>query len=433
MDGGGQLTDPVVGRDRPVSQSSLRVSRKAASCLHAIGPVHALFAYPPNGGHLPSPETLVSIAPTVTARPLAGSPRNSERFRSATGTCHRVDGRLMVRQTHREGKPVSGMGRRDFITLVGGAAGWPIAARAQPTSKLPLIGFLGTNTASAQRQWTDAFLQRLRELGWIEGRTFAIEYRWADGRLERSAEIMAELVRLKVDVIVTHSAEPVLAAKRETAVIPIIFPVVADPVGSGVVASLTRPDGNATGLSLQATDVAGKRVEILREVLPGFRRLGIVANIGAPAAVLEMRVVQAAASTVGLATTTFEIRTTNDISTAIDALKDRVEALYVVSDPLIATNRNRLGILAVGARLPTMHGFREHVEAGGLVSYGANFPALFRRGAEYVDKVLRGAKPADLPVEQPTKFDLVISLITAKALGLTIPPMLLARADEVIE
>ena len=325
------------------------------------------------------------------------------------------------------------MKRREFITLLGGAAAWPLAARAQPTGKLPIIGFLGTNTASAQRQWTDAFLQRLRELGWIEGRTVAIEYRWADGRLERSAEIVAELVRLKVDVIVTHSAEAVLAAKRATAVIPIIFPVLGDPVGSGVVASLTRPDGNATGLSLQATDVAGKRVEILREVLPGFRRLGIVANIGAPAAVLEMREVQAAASTVGLATTTFEIRQTNDIATAIDALKDRVEALYVVSDPLVATNRNRLGILAVGAQLPTMVGFREHVEAGGLVSYGANFPALFRRGAEYVDKVLRGAKPADLPVEQPTKFDLVISLITAKALGLTIPPLLLARADEVIE
>ena len=276
-------------------------------------------------------------------------------------------------------------------------------------------------------------MQRLRELGWIEGRTVAIEYRWADGRLERSAEIVAELVRLKVDVIVTHSAEPVLAAKRETAVIPIIFPVLGDPIGSGVVASLKRPDGNATGLSLQATDIAGKRVEILREVLPGFRRLGIVANVGAPAAVLEMREVEAAASTVGLATTTFEIRQTNDIATAIDALKDRVEALYVVSDPLVATNRNRLGILAVGAQLPTMHGSRDHVEAGGLVSYGANFPALFRRGAEYVDKILRGAKPAELPVEQPTKFDLVINLTAAKALGIEVPPTLLARADEVIE
>jgi putative ABC transport system substrate-binding protein len=326
------------------------------------------------------------------------------------------------------------MRRRAFISLLGGvAAAWPLAARAQQLGKLPTIGFLGTNTASSQRQWTDAFLQRLRELGWTEGRNLAIEYRWAEGRLERSAEIVAELVRLKVDVIVTHSAEPVLAAKRETAVIPIVFPVAADPVGSGLVASLTRPGGNATGLSLQATDAAGKRVEILREVLPGLRRFGIVANIDAPAAVLEMREVQTAASTVGLATDTFEIRQTNDIAPAIDALKDRVEALYVVSSPLISTNRYRLGILAVGARLPTMHGFREHVEAGGLVSYGANFPTLFRRGAEYVDKILRGAKPADLPVEQPTKFDLVINLITAKALGLTIPPMLLTRADEVIE
>jgi len=325
--------------------------------------------------------------------------------------------------------------RREFIiTLVGGAAiAWPIEAGAQQSGKLPTIGFLGATTASSQREWTDAFLQRLRELGWTEGRNLAIEYRWAEGRLEQSTEIVAELVRLKVDVIVTHSAEPVLAAKRETAVIPIVFPVAADPVGSGLVASLTRPGGNATGLSLQATDAAGKRVEILREVLPGLRRFGIVANIDAPAAVLEMREVQAAASTVGLATATFEIRRTNDIAPAIDALKDSVEALYVVSSPLISTNRYRLGILAVGARLPAMHGFRDHVEAGGLISYGANFPTLFRRGAEYVDKILRGAKPADLPVEQPTKFDLVINLITAKALGLTIPPMLLARADEVIE
>ena len=329
--------------------------------------------------------------------------------------------------------PVGRGNRRAFIAAIAGVAAWPLAAHAQQSGKLPLIGFLGANTASSQRQWTDAFLQRLRELGWIEGRTVAIEYRWAEGRLERSAEIVTELLRLKVDIIVTHSAELVLAAKRKTAVIPIIFPAAADPVGTGLVASLTRPSGNATGLSLQATDVAGKRVEILREVLPGLRRLGIVANIDAPAAVLEMRDAQAAASTVGLATATFEIQRTNDIASAIDALKDRAEALYVVNDPLLTTNRNRLAILAVGARLPTMHGFREYVEAGGLVSYGANFPALFRRGAEYVDKILRGAKPADLPVEQPTKFDLVINQITAKALGLTIPPTLLARADEVIE
>jgi len=325
------------------------------------------------------------------------------------------------------------MRRREFISLLGGAATWPLATRAQQAGKLPTIGFLGAQTASAQREWTRAFVQRLHELGWMEGRTVAIEYRWAEGRLERSAELAAELVRLKADVIVTHSAEPVLAAKRETGVIPIVFPVAADPVGNGLVASLTRPGGNATGLSLQSTDLAGKRVEILREVLPGFHRLGIIANIDAPAAVLEMREVQAAASAVGLATTVFEIRRVNDIAPAIDALKDRVEALYIVSDPLLGTNRNRVAILAVGARLPTMQGFREQVEAGGLVSYGANFPDLFRRAGDYVDKILRGAKPADLPVEQPTKFDLVVNLITARVLGLTVPPTLLARADEVIE
>ena len=325
------------------------------------------------------------------------------------------------------------MRRREFITLLGGVTTWSLAARAQQAGKLRTIGFLGAQTASAQREWTRAFVQRLHELGWMEGRTVAIEYRWAEGRLERSAELSAELVRLKVDVIVTHSAEPVLAAKRETGVIPIVFPVAADPVGNGLVASLTRPGGNATGLSLQSTDLAGKRVEILREVLPGFHRLGIIANIDAPAAVLEMREVQAAASAVGLASTVFEIRRVNDIAPAIDALKDRVEALYIVSDPLLGTNRNRLAILAVGARLPTMQGFREQVEAGGLVSYGANFPDLFRRAGDYVDKILRGAKPADLPVEQPTKFDLVVNLITARVLGLTVPPTLLARADEVIE
>jgi ABC-type uncharacterized transport system substrate-binding protein len=323
--------------------------------------------------------------------------------------------------------------RRDFISFLGGAATWPLAARAQQPGKQPIIGFLGANTAAAQRQWTDAFTQRLRELGWIEGRTVAIEYRWAEGHLERSAEIAAELVRRKVDVIVTHSAEPVLAAKQATSIIPIVFAVAADPLGSGLVASLSRPGGNATGLSVQQTDLAGKRLEILREVLPGFRRLGIMANIGAPGAVLEMREVQAVARTVGLAVATLEIRRTADIASAIDALKERADVLYVVNDPLISGNRNRLAILAVGARLPTMHSFREHVEAGGLISYGANFPALFRRAAEYVDKILRGAKPGDLPVEQPTKFDLIINLIAAKALGLAIPPTLLARADEVIE
>jgi putative tryptophan/tyrosine transport system substrate-binding protein len=324
--------------------------------------------------------------------------------------------------------------RREFITLLGGAAvTWPLAARAQQPGKVPTIGFLGAPTPTFGRLWLDAFVQRLRELGWIEGRTIAIEVRWAEGRSERFAEIAAEFVRLKVDVIVTHSAEPVLAAKQATSVIPIVFGTAADPVGSGLVASLARPGGNVTGLSVQFTDLAGKRFELLREVVPGLRRLAIMANVGTPGAVLEMREAQAAAHTLGLEVATLEIRRVEDIAPAFEALKGRAEALYVASDPLMNTNRVRINTLALAARLPMMHAIREYVEAGGLMSYGPNFPDLWRRTADLVDKILRGAKPADIPVEQPTKFDLVINLTTAKALGLEIPPTLLARADEVIE
>ena len=325
------------------------------------------------------------------------------------------------------------MRRRKFITLLGSAAAaWPLVARAQQAAKLPTIGFLGASTPPAMSPWTAAFVQRLRELGWIEGRTVAIEYRWAEGRSERYAEIAAEFVRLKVDVIVTAGGA-VVAVKQATSVIPIVFAVVNDPVGSGLVASLARPGGNVTGLSLQSTDLAGKRLELLREVVPGLRRLAIMANAGYPAAVLEMGEVQATARTLGLEVVTFEIRRAEDIAPAFEAFTGRAEALYVVSDPLVGTHRIRNNTLALGARLPTMHGNREHVEAGGLMSYGPNFPDLYRRAADYVDKILRGAKPADLPVEQPTKFDLVINLKTAKALGLEISPTLLARADEVIE
>ena len=326
------------------------------------------------------------------------------------------------------------MRRRAFISLLGGAAvAWPLAARGQQAGKLPTIGFLVVGTPSTHGQWVAAFVQRLRELGWIEGRTVAIEYRWAEGRTERLAEIATDFVRLRVDVIVTHSAAPVLAAKQATSVIPIVFAAVADPLGSGLVASLARPDGNVTGLSVQQTDTAGKRLELLREVVPGLRRLAILANIGNPGNVLEMGEVQAAARTFDLEVALLEIRRAEDIAPAFEALKGRADALYVATDPLLNTNRLRISILALGARLPTMHGFREPIEAGGLISYGANFPDLFRRAADYVDKILRGAKPADLPVEQPTKFDLVINRTTAKALGLTVPPSLLAIADEVIE
>ena len=325
------------------------------------------------------------------------------------------------------------MKRRALITLLGGAAAsLPLAARAQQPARLPTIGFLGAGSAATWSHWTAAFVQRLRELGWIEGRTVAIEYRWAEGRIERYAEIAAEFVRLKVDVIVT-SGGAVLAAKQSTSVIPIVFALATDPVGLGFVASLARPGGNVTGLSSQSADTAGKRLELLREVVPGLRRLAIMANVGYPGAVLEMREVHAAARTLGLEVTTLEIRRADDIARAFETLKSRAEALFVLADPLINTNQVRINTLAVDARLPTMSGFRDYVETGGLMSYGPNYPDLFRRAADYVDRILRGAKPGDIPVAQPTKFDLVINLKTAKALGLELPPALLARADEVIE
>ena len=325
------------------------------------------------------------------------------------------------------------MMRREFIALLGGAAAWPVAARAQQPGKLRTIGFLGQSTRSAASEWVAAFVQRLRELGWMEGRTITIEYRWSEGRAERFAQIAAEFVRLKVDVILTSGTPEVLAAKQATSVIPIVFATAGDPVGNGLIASLARPGGNVTGMSLQSNDTAGKRLELLREVVPSLRRLAILANVGNPFSVLELGEAQAAARTLGLEVDTLEIRRPEDIAPAFEALKGRAQALYVCADGLVNANRIRINTLALSVRLPTIHGYRDYVEAGGLMSYGANLPDLFRRSADYVDKILRGAKPADIPVEQPTKFDLVINLTTAKALGLDVPSSLLARADEVIE
>jgi ABC-type uncharacterized transport system substrate-binding protein len=325
------------------------------------------------------------------------------------------------------------MRRREFITLLGGAAAWPIAARAQQPGKLPTIGYLGGGTSTAHRAWLDAFVQRLRELGWIEGRTVAIEKRWGEGRPELYAEIAAEFVRLKVDVILAAGTEAAIAARQATSVIPIVFPTAGDPVGSRLVVSLARPGGNVTGLSNLGSDLAAKRLEILREVLPGLRRLANMVNTDYSGGVTETREMQAAARTLGLELVPLPIRRAEDIASAFEGLKDRAEALYVTGDPLVNAHRLRINTFALAARLPTMFGQREYIEAAGLMSYGANFPDLNRRAADYVDKILRGAKPADIPVEQPTKFDLAINLITAKALGLTVPPTLLARADEVIE
>jgi len=326
------------------------------------------------------------------------------------------------------------MNRREFIALFGGtAAAWPVAARAQQPPKLRTIGFSGQSTRAAESELVAAFTQRLRELGWIEGRTITIEYRWSEGRAERFVQIAAEFVRLKVDVIVTSGTPQVLATKQTTSVIPIVFARTGDPVANGLVASLARPGGNVTGLSSQGDDLAGKRLELLRDVVPDLRRVAILANVGNPFSVVELGEGQAAARTLGLEFDALEIRRAEDIASAFEAIKGRSEALYVCPDGLVDANKIRINTSALSARLPTMYAYREYVEAGGLMSYGANLPDLYRRSAGYVDKILRGAKPSDLPVEQPTRFDFIINLTTAKALGIELPPTLLARATEVIE
>jgi putative ABC transport system substrate-binding protein len=326
------------------------------------------------------------------------------------------------------------MRRREFVAgLAGAAAAWPLVVYAQQRSKIPIVGYLGAATASVQREWIVALTRRLHELGWDEGHNIVIEYRWAEGRSERFAEIAAEFVSRKVEVIVTSGPAPVLALMNATSNIPIVFAAAADPVGSKLVASLARPGGNVTGLSSQATDLGAKRLEILREAVPNLRQVAILANGSNPAAVLEMVEVQTAARILGLEDIALKFRQAEEIASVIGSVKGRVDALYVVADPLVNTNRAAINSLALSAKLPTMHSYRDYVDADGLMSYGPTFTDLFRRAGDYVDKILRGTKPADIPVEQPTKFDLIINLTTAKALGVTVPPSLLGRADEVIE
>jgi putative tryptophan/tyrosine transport system substrate-binding protein len=320
------------------------------------------------------------------------------------------------------------------MVLVGGmAAAPPLAAHAQQSPKLPTIGFLVAGTRSSHRRWVDAFVQRLGELGWTDGRNIGIEYRWAEGRAERATDIATELVGRNVDVIVTSGTAIVLAAKQATAAIPIVFAAAGDPVGTGLVASLAHPGGNITGLSIQQTDVAAKRLQLLHEVVPGVSRLAILANVSSPAVLLDMQEVQAAARTFGMEVVSLELRREDEIEPLFETLGGRADALYVVNDPLVDSNRDRINTAALAGHLPTMYGSREHAEAGGLMSYGADFGDMFRRAAVLVDKILKGASPAALPVEQPTKFELVLNLKTAAALGLTFSPTLLARADEVIE
>jgi putative tryptophan/tyrosine transport system substrate-binding protein len=323
--------------------------------------------------------------------------------------------------------------RRDVFPLITGVAIWPLTARAQQL-KPPTIGYFGATAAAAEKSRTDAFVQRLSELGWIDGHTVAIEYHWAESQTERFTEIAVNLVRLPVDIIVATSIAAALACKQATLVIPIVFPLAGDPLGTGLVSSLARPGGNVTGLSNQGADLAGKRLEILREVNPGLRKLAVLANAEYPGRIPEIADIQAAAQSLGLDVATFEIKPAGDVASVFNAMrKEGAEALYVVGDTFMNSNRVRISSLAVQARLPTIYVAREYVEAGGLMSYGANIPHLFARAAELVDKILRGTKPGDIPVEQPTEFELVVNLKTAKALGLAIPESFLLRADEVIE
>jgi ABC-type uncharacterized transport system substrate-binding protein len=324
------------------------------------------------------------------------------------------------------------MRRRDVITLLGGAvAARPLsAARAQ--QNVPVIGFLGTTSPSAWRDQIASFEQRLGELGWTSGRTITIEYRWTEGRNEQARAIAEAFVERKVDIIVA-GGNAVAATMQATSSIPIVFPVAVDPLGSGFVASLSRPGGNVTGLSIQGTDVAGKRLQMLHEIVPALRRLAIMANVAYPAAGKELAECQAAARALGLDVTLMELREPEDIAATFNSLAGGAEALYVASDALTNTNYARIASLALSARIATIFGTTDSIRSGGLMAYGPNISDLFRRAGDYVDKILRGAKPADIPVEQATKYSLVINLATARALGLAASPTLLALADEVIE
>ena len=327
------------------------------------------------------------------------------------------------------------MRRRDFMAMLSGGAAltWPLVAIAQRAGKPPTIGYLSPLSEAADSLRRAALVQRLSELGWVEGKNVAIEYRWADGVIDRAIEFAPELVRLKVNVIVASGDAYVVAAKAATATIPIVFASAGDPLGTGLVESLARPGGNVTGLSIQLPETVGKRLSLLRELVPALSRLAILFNAADKLVYLELDAVKAAARTLGINVVGCGIRPDKDLAPAIEPLRGSADALYVCLDPFVISTAARINSLALAAQLPVMHGIRQNSLPGGLISYGPDFPDMSRRAAEIVDKILRGAKPADIPVEQPTKFDLVINLKTARALGLEVPPTLLASADEVIE
>jgi ABC-type uncharacterized transport system substrate-binding protein len=325
--------------------------------------------------------------------------------------------------------------RRAFLgTLACGLLAAPRAAGAQQAGKVYRIGYL-SGGSSTLTNLVDALRQGLRELGWVEGQNIVIEYRFAEGRLDRLPDLAAELVRLKVDVIVAAPSPPAAAAKKATATIPIVMIGAGDPVGQGLIASLARPGGNITGLAyFVGQEIFGKQLALLKEAVPKVRRVAVLWNPAVPTLAPAIGEVKVAARSLGLQLQLLEARGPNDFDGAFAAMtRERARALLVITDSMFSTHRARLADLAAKSRMPSAYTNRQPVDAGGLMSYGPSFPDLWRRAAGYVDKILKGAKPADLPVEQPTKFDLVINLKTAKALGLTIPPSLLGRADEVIQ
>ena len=325
---------------------------------------------------------------------------------------------------------------RAFLTTLGlGLLAVPLAAGAQQAGRVPQIGFLTVPSRSNRAPNLDAFLQGLRELGWVEGQNIVIESRWAEGRADRLPDLAAELVRLKVDVILAAGTAVAVAAKNATSTIPIVVPTMSDPVGLGLVASLARPGGNVTGLSYSfGREIFSKQLELLKETVPKVRRVAILANPANPSHAGAIRDMKVAARSLGVQLQLLEARGLNEFDGAFAAMaRERAGALLVVSDPVFDFHRTRLADLAAKSRLPAMYGLRTPTEVGGLMSYGVDIRDHFRRAATYVDKILKGTKPADLPVQQPTKFEMVINLKTAKALGLTIPQSLLLRADEVIQ
>ena len=324
--------------------------------------------------------------------------------------------------------------RRDFMTLAGASAVvWPLAAHAQQPARMPVVGMLGAGTPASHGKWVAASVARLQELGWTDGRNVKIEYRWAEGRDERMAEIATDFVRQNVDVIIVSSNQAVKALMKSTTQIPIVAAAMTDPVLTGIVETLARPGGNVTGLAQQTTELVGKRIELLQQVAPDLRQIAVMGYAVSPGFPLEVVGAKAAAAALGLDVVVCELRQPSDIAPAFDSLKGRAQALYVAITPFISVNQIQINNLALQALLPTVHGLSEYVRSGGLISYGADFLDLFRQTGDYVDRILRGTKPAELPVQQPTKFDLVVNLKTAKALGLAFPAAVLAIANEVIE